>query len=208
MFEVKIMDKKIGDYIKQLRKDLDMTLEEFSEILGLSKSYINQIEKNERTPAKQKIFEILFYFNEYQEIDPPLPAKEILEIFSSYKRLDKDILNKEYEDYVKEFYERLNKKAEKYNARLDYIECNKIQYPTNHERDLIELDKPYFDLEWLLTQDEFHVFYGKKYHTDTKQVHTDSLDKLSYNKISEDDKKMLKKVIDSIFENKYKKYNN
>lgn len=201
------MDKKIGDYIKNLRKDLGMTLEEFSEIVGLSKSYINQIEKNERTPAKKKIFEILFYFNEYQEIDPPLPDAEMLEVFAKYKSLDISVLKKEYADYIKEFHERLNMQSKKFNTTLDKIENNKIQYPTNHENDITSLEKPYFDLEWLLTQDEFHVFYGRKYHTDIKQVHTDPLDKLAYNKISEDDKKMIKRIIDSIFDNKYEKYN-
>lgn len=37
--------KKVGDYYKELRKDLKMTLEEFSYTIGLSKSYLNQIEK-------------------------------------------------------------------------------------------------------------------------------------------------------------------
>ena len=72
-------------------------------------------------------------------------------------------------------------------------------------------DRPYFDLEWLLSQNDYHVFYGNKFFTDKNKIHTDSIDELTYSKLNEDDKKMIKTIIESIFETKYdksKKVNN
>ncbi|CCI58493.1 helix-turn-helix domain-containing protein [Staphylococcus equorum] len=200
------MEKKIGDYIRKLRKDLGMTLEDFSRAISLSKSYINQIEKNERTPSKQKLFEIICYFNEFQKIDPQLPTDEIIIAFSDYKQVDYKKLLLEYNDFVEGFHTRLKEHEKNSGVSVDNIDSNKFEYPTDHGKNLKELDKPYFDLEWLLSQNEFHVFYGKKYITDTNQIHTDSFDSLTYNKLNDDDKKMIKNVIESIFDNKYQKY--
>lgn len=201
------MNKKIGDYIKDLRKDLRMTLEEFSEVIGLSKSYINQIEKNERVLSKKKLFETIYYFNQYQKIDPPLPTNEMLKVFANQKSLNIDTLQDEYYEFETTLQEKQKNATGKFSKKMDSISENKIEYPTNHNKDIKEIDKPLFDLEWLLSQDEYHLFYGRKYHTDTSKVHTDTLDKLTYNKLSEEDKKMIKKVIEAIFENKYNKYN-
>ena len=49
------MEKKTGDYIRKIRKDLGMTLEDFLRAISLSKSYIKKIEKNERTPIETKV---------------------------------------------------------------------------------------------------------------------------------------------------------
>jgi len=201
------MKNNIGDYFKELRSDLDLTLEELSNMIGLSKSYINQIEKNERTPSKKKLIEILFYFNEYQELEPPLPVDEIFTLFANQKKLDYDLLVEEYRGYVNDFKSEIEKKNEKFNARIENIVSNRIEYPTDHDKKLRELDKPYYDLEWLLSQKDFHLFYGRDFHTDNKQIHTDSLDAFTYSKLSEEDKKMIKSIIEAIFSNKYKKYN-
>ncbi len=201
------MKNNIGDYFKELRSELDLTLEELSNMIGLSKSYINQIEKNERTPSKKKLFEILFYFNEYQELEPPLPVDEIFTLFANQKKLDYDLLVEEYRGYVNDFKSEIEKKNEKFNARIENIVSNRIEYPTDHDKKIRELDKPYYDLEWLLSQKDFHLFYGRDFHTDNKQIHTDSLDSFTYSKLSEEDKKMIKSIIEAIFSNKYKKYN-
>lgn len=55
------------------------------------------------------------------------------------------------------------------------------------------------------------MFYGNKFFTDKNKIHTDSIDELTYSKLNEDDKKMIKTIIESIFETKYdksKKVNN
>lgn len=97
------MKRKVGDYYKELRKELKMTLEEFSHTIGLSKSYLNQIEKNERIPSKNKLFQNLCYLNEFQKLDPPLPANEILEIFANQKKLDYSLLKKNMENTLRSF---------------------------------------------------------------------------------------------------------
>lgn len=203
------MENSIGYYIKKLRSDLNMTLKEFSEVTGLSTSYINQIEKNERTPSKQKLFDLIYYFNIYQNVSSKLPTYKMISMLAQKKKLDKIVLLNEFEDYKdfkNEKTKHLEEQSKKFSNIMENLKTNKIEYPTNHNSDIKPLDKPYFDLNWLLTQSDYHVFYGKKYHTDDKQIHTDSLDSLTYNKLSDEDKKMLKNIIDSIFENKYKTY--
>lgn len=203
--------KKVGDYYKELRKDLKMTLEEFSYTIGLSKSYLNQIEKNERIPSKNKLFQNICYLNEFQKLDPPLPENEILKVFANQKKLDYSLLKKEYREYVEEFLENIIKHENSIGIKLDNLDNNCIAYPVNHDEKIKELDKPYFDLEWLLSQNDYHVFYGNKFFTDKNKIHTDSIDELTYSKLNEDDKKMIKTIIESIFETKYdksKKVNN
>ncbi|MFT0636505.1 helix-turn-helix domain-containing protein [Staphylococcus ureilyticus] len=200
------MDKKVGDYYRELRSYLKMTLEDFSYNVGLSKSYINQIEKNERIPSKNKLFQMLCYFNEFQKLEPQLPTDDILHSFSNQKKLDESRLKKDYEKYVKEFKENLKQHEANIGAQIRNIDTNKIAYPTDHNKKIEELDKPYFDLEWLLTQKEFHVFYGNKFYTDKNKIHTDSVDELTYNKLNDDDKKMIKNIIENIFETKYDQY--
>lgn len=197
------MDKKTGDYIRDLRSDLEMTLEEFSQTIGLSKSYINQIEKNERTPSKNTLFNILVFFNVFQKMNPPLPENKILTAFSKQKGLDKNTTIKEYNDWVKEFIGNLDEHEKEIGVSFESIDHNRLEYPTDHNKPIKELDKPYFDLEWLLDQDEFHVFYGNKFYTDKNQIHSDSIDELTYSKLNDDDKKMIKEIIESIFKTKY-----
>lgn len=120
-------------------------------------------------------------------------------------------MKKEYREYVEEFLENIIKHENSIGIKLDNLDNNCIAYPVNHDEKIKELDKPYFDLEWLLSQNDYHVFYGNKFFTDKNKIHTDSIDELTYSKLNEDDKKMIKTIIESIFETKYdksKKVNN
>lgn len=197
------MSKKLGDYFKKLRKDLDMTLEDFAYSVELSKSYINQIEKNERIPSKNTLFSIICYFNVFQKIKPQLPDNEILDVFSELKGLDKTKTRREYWGYVERFLRNLQDRQKELGYSIDSLDNNRLEYPTDHSKPIKELEKPYFDLEWLLSQNEFHVFWGNKFFTDKNQIHTDPTDEITYSKLNDDDKKMIKEIVESIFKTKY-----
>ena len=52
----------IGDNFKQIRKDKKLKLADFAKVLGVSQSYISQIENNKTIPNKRflKLFCLLF----------------------------------------------------------------------------------------------------------------------------------------------------
>lgn len=66
--KIKIDNKAIGQRIRQERKKLDLSQEEFAEIIGLSDYYIGQLERGERQmslPALVKIANCLHISLDY-----------------------------------------------------------------------------------------------------------------------------------------------
>ena len=57
--------------------------------------------------SKQKLFEIICYFNEFQKIDSSYLTDEIIIAFSDYKQVDYKKLLLEYNDFVEGFHTRL-----------------------------------------------------------------------------------------------------
>lgn len=200
-----MMKEYIGEYIKELRDDLGLTIEDFSKIIDLSTTYVSQIERNLRTPSKKKIFEILYYFNEYQDIENKLPETDFFELYSKYKKIPVQQLFTEYNNFSSELNAKRSNISDSVKRVTDNIKNNNLKYPIDNEKGAESIDKPFFDLKWLLTQNEYHVFYGDEYITDTKKIHDGFLDKITFNKLDQDDKKMFIKVIEAILENKYKK---
>ena len=200
-----MMKAFIGEYFKDLREELELTIEDFSKITGLSTTYISQIERNLRTPSKKKIFEILYYFNVYQDIENKLPETEIFELYSEYKKIPVQQLLTEYNNFFLDMDNKRSNMVDNAKKLTSNLKNNNLKYPIDSEKEPEIIDKPYFDLKWLLSQNEYHVFYGNEYITDNKKVHDDFLDKATFSKLSQDDKKMFIKIIESILENKYNK---
>ena len=65
----------LGDKIRALREEKGVSLEEASQKLGLSLSYLSEVERGKRTPSLQSIYSICRYFNIPVSLLISTPAK-------------------------------------------------------------------------------------------------------------------------------------
>lgn len=82
-----------GERIKEIRKTLDMTLEKFGEKLGVGKTAISKIEKNERSLTEQMAKSICREYN----VNYDWLIYEKGEMFSDLPKTVLDELCKQYE---------------------------------------------------------------------------------------------------------------
>ena len=82
-----------GEHVKEIRKTLDMTLEKFGKKLGVSKTAISKIEKNERSLTDQMAKAICREYN----VNYDWLIYEEGEMFSDLPKTVLDELCKQYE---------------------------------------------------------------------------------------------------------------
>ena len=59
-----MVDKKIGEQLKEKRKSLKMNQDEVAEILKISKDYVSKIEKGDREPSERVLVDIQAFIND------------------------------------------------------------------------------------------------------------------------------------------------
>lgn len=132
--------KKIGEYIKRLRKESKVSARELGSFVGYSQSYISALENNvnKNTPSKQVLDKIAsalsaIGYNHFRVRD------------ELYERAGYAIPSKEYDDNIKEAYTR-------YSGYYDNL-------------NQVYLDRPYLNLSYLLEEDNLEMYFNY-YHND------------------------------------------
>lgn len=220
------MAKLLKDY-RGIKKK---TIYDVAEFVGVSHTYISQIENGKKLPSKNIFFLLTFYLSDFNEIsyseqnlkqtlkriDDELGEQEakslkdeydrvdkLLKLYSHYRNLDKIKLEEEYFLYVgKMIAEELKESNELLTARIH----NKILLNRNTGSSEI-IKEPFLDLKWLLNQKEFYVFYGNEFDTQKLSEKYDDADTLYYNILNDDDLNIINSIIEAYISNKYKKIN-
>lgn len=200
---------KFAEHLKELRLFRKKTVYEVAEASSVSPTYISQMENGQKLPSQKILFSLARYlgskndkgFMEKVEKDY-YDGLNLIKIYAEYKGLQ---YNKVWSSYFEYVSEELKKET---NFLFDSIELkkeNKLKINKNTE-EITALDTPFLDLEWLLHQKDFYVFYGHDYDTREVQKKKETIETNDfYNTLAEEDIKMISALIKTYISNKYEK---
>lgn len=100
--------QKIGEFLKELRKEKGLTQEQFSEIVNVSNRTVSRWENGNNMPD----LDILIYISGYYEID-------LRELLDGERKSEE--MNKELEDTVLKAVDYTNTETERYNKRVHWL---------------------------------------------------------------------------------------
>jgi len=192
--------------IKEFRSYRKKTVYEVAEFVEVSPTYISQIENGKKLPSKKVLFPLARFLGlkndkGYWEkvYNTNYHEKKLLEVYAEYKNISFKKLYNEYSDYISS---EIRKNLKEFG---DIEKRRNNEFSVNKKNGNVELlKKPYFDLEWLLTQDQYHVFYGREYNIQNLNKDKISISEFSlYNILNDIDIKIIKGLIDAYISNKY-----
>lgn len=94
----------IGEFLKELRKEKELTQQQFAEILNVSNRTVSRWENGNNMPD----LDVLIYISDYYEID-------LRELLDGERKSEK--MNKEFEETILKAVDYTNTEAEKYNTK-------------------------------------------------------------------------------------------
>lgn len=94
----------IGEFLKELRKEKELTQQQFAEILNVSNRTVSRWENGNNMPD----LDVLIYISDYYEID-------LRELLDGERKSEK--MNKEFEETILKAVDYTNAEAEKYNTK-------------------------------------------------------------------------------------------
>lgn len=199
------MHMTFGELLKSIRTQNGLTLKEFGEIFDVTTTYLSQVENNKKLISKKLLFEIIYYFYIYQEFDELISYNEILNAYSIAKEIPLTSLNNEFEKFKNKMQKSTESSTTTLKELTDRYTSNKLMINKKTGSNA-KLDLPFFDLEWLLTQNDYEVFFGRDFFTNEKQWEEskDIYEKILFNKLSDADKKTIHNIIKEFLSNKYK----
>lgn len=94
----------IGEFLKELRKEKELTQQQFAEILNVSNRTVSRWENGNNMPD----LDVLIYISDYYEIN-------LRELLDGERKSEK--MNKEFEETILKAVDYTNTEAEKYNTK-------------------------------------------------------------------------------------------
>jgi transcriptional regulator with XRE-family HTH domain len=187
----------ISKLIKEQRKIKEMTLNELENAIGVTASYLSQVENGNKLPSEKVLFSIAYYLdirsvkNNYQE-----------KLITEYANI-KGLNEKELCNDFRKFQASLIRDVEySLNNSIDTVNKNKFKLKKGTLK-AEPIEEPYFDLKWLLTQKEYEVFYGRDYNINPGEKSI--LDKLFFHRLRDEDIKVIHGIIEAYISNRYEK---
>lgn len=209
-----------GQMIKKRRHELKLTTYDLAHMVDVSNAYISKIENGERHPSKKVLFKLTYDLSFYELekkkksnvelkiVKNKVDYGDFLFVYSTEKRISLDDLKEEFEEYATLRFERYKTY---FDSRDRAVAENRIIIYKNRD-DFYEIEKPYFDLEWLLNQNDYEILYGNEYDVrDLMSVIKDEQvlkhpSTRTFNKLKPKDIKLIREVIETIISNKYNKF--
>ncbi len=190
----------ISMLMKEQREIKGMTLYELEKVVGVTASYLSQVENGNKLPSEKVLFAIA-YFLDVGTIKNNYREKLITE-YAGIKELDENELWNEFQRF-QSFQAILIKEMENsMNKSINTINRNKFKLKKGTLK-AEPIEEPNFDLKWLLTQKEYEVFYGREYNINPEKE--SKLDKYLYHRLRDEDLKIIHGIIEAYISNKYEK---
>lgn len=211
---------KFSEMLKKYRTKENLSINKLAKLSGVSTTYISKLEKNDRSyPTVEIIFNLAYGIimkikGKYDGIEnsDDFLYPQIEEIISSFatsedSNLDEENKNTIIDDFIM-FMERKEKEFlnKSFGDNKEIYE-NKIALVSN-SMNYKKTDYPYFDLKWLLSQNNFEVFYGRDFITNFATIEDSKLNTKSmyfYNILDKEDLKTIQRLIEVYLESKYPK---
>lgn len=196
-----------GNTLRELRTQAHISINELGKVAEISPSYISKLENNpEKIPSKEMIIKIAYAIrrldiseqkisNGYMEILEKLLNSENLN-FNTKEKVT--ITQKDFPDYLKE---RSNKTTRLINKRMDDDFNNRFSISRKTGK-INYLDLPYFDLEWILSQENYYLMYGRDLMINEEIVKKHDMYE-KHNILNLEDIRIIREMIKAYFTNKY-----
>lgn len=192
---------KFGEMIKKQRNLKDATIYDVGKLADVTNTYISQIENGKKLPSKKVIFLIAHFLGIHSGENNNF-REEIIREYAKLKDIDETELMNEFQTYIKDY---LDEKMKPMKKMAEDWDNNRIQAKKN-TLETQRIEKPYFDLKWLLNQKEYEVLYGREYDIQgTQWVGKDIMDKMLFNRLNDEDIKIIREMIEAYISNRYKK---
>ncbi len=190
----------ISKLIKEQREIKGMTLNELENAVGVTASYLSQVENGNKIPSEKVIFSIAYFLDNSPNVKNNYQEKLITE-YANIRGLNENEL---WNDFQR-FRANLIREVEySLNNSIDIVNKNKFKLKKGTLK-AEPIEEPYFDLKWLLTQKEYEVFYGRDYNINPGEKSI--LDKLFFHRLRDEDIKIIHGIIEAYISNKYEKNN-
>ncbi|RIO39945.1 hypothetical protein BUZ60_11945, partial [Staphylococcus nepalensis] len=115
-----------------------------------------------------------------------------------------------YSEYLFYYLSKLKKDTTKNQNHTDEIFKNEVKVLKGDSIAEI-MDNPYFDLNWLISQRDYEVFYGRKHLTKSETIYNNKLTPKNmyyYNTLDNNDLNTIKKLIEAYLDSKYHRVKN
>lgn len=200
---------KFGEKLRETRLKYGLPLNKLGRVSGISPSYISKLENGKaKPPSEDVIFKLIngMYLEYKNKNNEKLDTVSILKDF--YKSDDLEISEPELNKSILNFMKFVADLAEEtLNTAIqisDFLYENKILL-SKEDGKTEEIDYPVFDLEWLLKQEQFELFYGRSFFLNN-EIDPKEAD-LYYNKINDEDKRVINNLIFGYISAKYHRIN-
>lgn len=206
---------KFGEVLKSQRNFAKLSVNQLANLSNISNTYISKLENLKRGyPTYEVVLSLASGFRkdmsrkeEMADVVVDLSIHTLEEFLkcedSPYKDLSEDIYYKDFMDF---YVNMIEKELNSLSKEKENIFKNKVMLRTKTEEFEVT-NLPYFDLDWLLSQNEFELFYGREF--DFKLLRDKQMlskkEMYFYNSINENDKKFLKEILNLYINNKYTK---
>lgn len=198
---------KFGEMLRKVRTEYGLSINKLGYYSNVTPTYISRLEnQHDKLPSEDMINKIIIGLGKYkmekgEKIDPV----DLLKYFYEAENMPKS--DKSFDELalllLKSYTLELNTVLGYVSKLEKIIYENKIMLPKGKSKGE-ELDDPIFDLNWLLTQNRYEVFYGRDYLLNDKHK-SENEDKFYYNTITDIDKVMINALIKAYFSTKYPK---
>lgn len=190
----------ISKLIKDQREIKDITLNELEKAIGVTASYLSQVENGNKIPSEKVIFSIAYFLDNSSIVKNNYQEKLITE-YANIKGLNEKELWNDFQRYQANLIREVEYSL---NNSIDTVNKNKFKLKKGSLK-AEPIEEPYFDLKWLLTQKEYEVFYGRDYNINSGEKSI--LDKLFFHRLAEEDKKIIHGIIEAYISNRYERNN-
>lgn len=196
--------------VKDFRTFRGKTVYEVAKASGVSHTYISQIENGKRVPSLKVLFPLVRflgaendkgYLGKMENIE--YNESGLLDIYAECKDVEAKNIHEKYLEYITEDI----RKELSILHDPEMIDNNQIKINKNDNR-ITSIEKPYYDLKWLLNQSENYIFYGREYDIRGLKKESEIITSTDiYSILTEEDLATISDLIEAYISNKYPKIN-
>lgn len=195
---------KTSKLMKEQRKIKEMTIYNLSDLVNVTASYLSQVENGNKLPSRDVFYRITYWLDIHTDNNF---SEKFLTSYAVYQGFDPDTFIELFEGWAEAYSEML---MEPFKEFTDDVTQNKLEVKKN-TLETSRIDKPYFDLHWLLTQNDYEVLYHRDYDIQNTKERTskkrlDRMEKVLYNRLNDEDIKTIRELIEAYISNKYRKF--
>ncbi|WP_420494246.1 helix-turn-helix transcriptional regulator [Macrococcus psychrotolerans] len=195
-----------GERLREVRQKIGISLKQLSRLSEVSPSYLSVLENEpDRIPSVEILAKLLYGLRQgdLKKNKVMNGYVEIQDLLFDSENLSQDLMFQiKFITYFKNFINhKMSKKSETVKILEENLYENKVMFFKDGRYQTTQF--PTFDLDWLLKQNQFEVYYTRKYITNPDVLDNDDDSRANYNTLTDEDKLIIREIIKAYIKNKY-----